>query len=255
MLPYTLIARSRAIVFLACAVAASPVAMADIDWSAPDWGGLSPNAITDLSQMQMSARALRDLNDAVSGDSKPARSKKPARSVLDAPNTSVSGKSFFDVRGTEQLASLDGAKGVDFVHRSHYYEKIIWSFDQNVERLYGLPRSNLATGMTALLAGGYAASNNKEFPESWIKPLYQQAEKLMTDNPKVQNATIRGKAVMYQVLVGVGMHLQLVQADLQKNPDPAKERQLRNAGAEVLRGVFGADADKIQFSSSGLRVR
>ncbi|MBP7452553.1 MAG: hypothetical protein KA914_07165 [Ottowia sp.] len=248
--------RARA-AWLLCAAAAlmSPAAHA-IDWSTGDWGGYSPDGLNDLAQSQMSYRAVKQMQELTWGRGKGGGGKAaPKRSVLDASNVFVSGDRFNDVRGIEQLAAQDGSMAGDYFRRKGFYHKMIWNFDQNVQRLYGVPPSNLATGMTALLAGGYAAYYGKTFPDAWVKPLYRQAEKLMTDNPRVQSARLRDKPVMYQLMVGVGMELQLVQLELQKNPNPAMQRRLREAGAQVLRTVFDAEPDQVQFSSSGLRVK
>ncbi len=232
-------------------VGAVSTAQADIDWSSSDWGGYSPDALNYWNLRDSQARKVKGAP--ASGNTKGQRSSE--RSVLDASNTFASGDRFSDVRGIEQLAAQGDHRGGDYVRRKSYYHKIIWSFDQTVERLYGVPHSNLATGMTALLAGGYAAYSGKSFPDAWVKPLYRQAEQLMANNPRIQSATLRDKAAMFQVMTGIGVELQLVQHELAKTPDASKQRMLRDAGAQILQTVLGANPDRVVFSSDGFEVR
>ena len=63
------------------------------------------------------------------------------------------------------------------------------------------------------------------------------------------------KAADYQIMVGAGMAMMLTQAELEKAPNPAALKQLRDTGRDALRTLFNADPQSVEFSSAGLRVR
>ena len=96
-----------------------------------------------------------------------------------------------------------------------------------------MPANNLATGLTVVLAGAYAAYHNQPFPDAWVKPLYQQMEGLLLQDSRLHQRSTVGKAADYQVMVGAGMAMMLTQAELQKAPDAKALQQLRDTGADA----------------------
>ena len=118
-----------------------------------------------------------------------------------------------------------------------------------------MPANNLATGLTVVLAGAYAAYHNQPFPDAWVKPLYQQMEGLLLQDSRLHQRSTVGKAADYQVMVGAGMAMMLTQAELQKAPDAKALQQLRDTGADALRTLFKADPQQVEFTRSGLQVR
>ena len=118
-----------------------------------------------------------------------------------------------------------------------------------------VPANNLATGLTVVLAGAYAAYHNQPFPDAWVKPLYQQMEGLLLQDSRLHQRSTVGKAADYQVMVGAGMAMMLTQAELQKAPDAKALQQLRDTGADALRTLFKADPQQVEFTRSGLQVR
>ena len=59
----------------------------------------------------------------------------------------------------------------------------------------------------------------------------------------------------YQLSVGLGMLLMLLQAELQKNPNPAYEKELKTIGRSVFQAVLGIEPERVSFSSSGIVFR
>jgi hypothetical protein len=55
--------------------------------------------------------------------------------------------------------------------------------------------------------------------------------------------------------VGIGMLLQVAQAELARNPDPATAAGMRKAGAQILQRVLGTEPDRVDFTSAGMVFR
>ena len=135
------------------------------------------------------------------------------------------------------------------------FTQVIAAFNDNVERLYQVPAENLATGVGALLAGGYAAYHQKPFPDAWVRPMVEQMGDVLRQRPELFKDRTAYKLEAYQIGVGIGMLLMTAQAELAQKPDAAQAAQLKAAGAQVLQSVLGASPERIEFSSAGVRVR
>lgn len=237
-----------------------PVTLADIDWSSADWGGYSVDSLSYWSYADMSRRTAeqaRARSTPQRGQSaNPAPRKSPESALSTADNVLPSG-AFKDGRGLAQLAELHAGEQSreQRMARRAQYRQIVQGFNQNVEKLYGLPANNLATGMTVVMAGAYSAYQNRRFPDAWVKPLYQQMEGMLLQDPRLPKRSAAQKAADYQIMVGAGMAMMLTQAELEKAPNPAALKQLRDTGRDALRTLFNADPQSVEFSSAGLRVR
>ena len=134
------------------------------------------------------------------------------------------------------------------------FTQVIASFNANVEKLYQVPPENVATGVAALLAGGYAAYHNRPFPDAWVRPLVLQIGDALRQKPALFEGKTTYKREAYQMAVGVGMLLLTAQAEAAKQRG-ADVSALKAAGGQVLQSVLGVSPDRIEFSSSGYRIR
>ncbi|QTD45516.1 DUF6683 family protein [Ottowia testudinis] len=237
------------------ALTLAPVAQADIDWSSADWGGFSPNSLSYWSHSDSMRSHQIEQSRARSGrgpSAKPAPKKNPESALSTASNVFPTGE-FRDGGGLDALARMYPRE--QFFERKKQYRQIVQGFNQSVQKLYGVPPNNLATGMTVVLAGAYSAYQNKSFPDTWVKPLYQQMEGLLLKDPRLMQRSEADKATDYQVMVGAGMAMMLAQSELEKSPNPAGLKKLRDTGADALRTLFQAAPETVEFSPSGLRVR
>lgn len=227
--------------------------------------GISTDTLSDLAFSQMSARSMQAVNDAVNENraktdtrakSSP-RAEPPPNSALDTGSGRAGDPArLASTAGIEALAEAqpyDSARQRE--QRITEYKKLILAFNGSVEKLYGVPKDNLATAMTAVLAGGYAAYHNKTFPDTWVKPLYRQMEALLSREPKLVQASLKQKQYYYQVMVGIGMGLMLAQAELAKKPSAAEAARLHQAGGQVLQELLKEHPDRLEFSPSGMSVR
>ena len=240
--------RLRAGAVLVATLALGQAAHADIDWSTADWGGYSPDALNYWQYRDAGQRSVNQMQRA--GQS---RDEAPAPPTLSTTSNLFSSGEFKHDDGLELLARMYPRD--EFYQRKKQYRQIVMAFNQSVDKLYGVPPNNLATGMTVALAGAYSAYHQKPFPDGWVKRLYRQMEQGMLDDPRLAKRTFRDRGSDYQVMVGAGMVLLMTQAELQKTSNPDAAARLRQTGAQTLRALTGAEPDRVDFSSSGMRVR
>ncbi|MBP7452554.1 MAG: hypothetical protein KA914_07170 [Ottowia sp.] len=135
------------------------------------------------------------------------------------------------------------------------FTQIISSFNGSVEKLYGVPKENVATGMVALLAGGYAAYYNKPFPERFVKPTVEQVGDFLRKKPELFDGKTESKVASYQTGVGVGMLLQMLQQEAAQKGSADDVAKLKQAGASVFRAVLGVAPEDVDFTAAGLKFR
>ena len=163
------------------------------------------------------------------------------------------GKPFATKKGIYQLVAPVPAENQP--EATKMFTTLISTFDNTIPRTYGIPANNLASAYAAVLAGSYAAYTNRPFPENAVKPLFEQAQQAMLNNPQISQVSLDEKNAMYQVWVGTGMYLLGWQADLAKNPDPQQQAKMQKAGANVLRSMLGgADPSRVRFTASGMQL-
>ena len=85
-----------------------------------------------------------------------------------------------------------------------------------VARQLGVPTNDVATGLASFLAGAYMAYNNQN--------------------------------------VRLGMLMATTQVQLQRQPDPMLEAQMRQLGKEMIEGFLKVDASRLRITSSGMRI-
>lgn len=131
--------------------------------------------------------------------------------------------------------------------------KVITEFNNTVEKTYDVPKENVATGLVTLLAGAYAATYNKPFPDKMVKPTVQQIRAYLQKRPELFERKTSEKMTSYQTSVGLGMLLMLLQQQLKQNPNPAHEAELRQVGTSVFRAVLGVEPQQVRFTTAGIR--
>jgi hypothetical protein len=163
------------------------------------------------------------------------------------------GKGFATKKGIYQLVAPVPAENQP--EAAQMFTTLILTFEKTIPRTYGIPANNLASAYAAALAGSYAAYTNRPFPENAVKPLFEQAQQAMLDNPQISQVSLEDKAAMYQVWVGMGMYLLGWQANLAKHPDSQQQAKMQKAGADALRSALaGADPSRVRFTTNGMQL-
>ena len=202
-------------------------------------------------------RALGQARKDMQGSSKPRRGGDPnfKTDVLYTGAQPVVQGEFLEDSAVRKLAGM--FPPAQRKQNEALFTQIISSFNDNVERLYKVPPENLATGVGALLAGGWSAYHNKPFPDGWVRPLVIQLGDLLRQQPELFEGKTTYKRESYQMGVGVGMLLLTAQSELAKGQAaPGVDAAgLKAVGGQVLQAVLGARPERIEFSSSGFRIR
>ena len=163
------------------------------------------------------------------------------------------GQDFATNQGIYQLVAPLPAQNQPEVAKM--FATLILNFNKTVPGAYGIPAHNLATAYAAALAGSYAAYTNRPFPENAVKPLFEQLERTMLNNPQILQTNVEQKNALYQVWVGMGMYLLGWQANLAKHPDPQQQAKMQKAGANALRAALGGtDPSRVSFTASGMQL-
>ena len=163
------------------------------------------------------------------------------------------GKPFATKKGIYRLVAPVPAENQP--EAAKMFTMLITTFDQTIPRTYGIPANNLASAYAAVLAGSYAAYTNRPFPENAVKPLFEQVQQGMLDNPQISQVSLDEKAAMYQVWVGAGMYLLGWQAELVKHPNSEQQAKMQKAGANALRAALaGTDPSRVRFTARGMEV-
>jgi hypothetical protein len=184
-------------------------------------------------------------------------SPKTSRAQASPHNASAAslstGQTFATKKGIHQLvASVPSDQQPE---AAKMFTSLILTFEQTIPRTYGIPANNLASAYAAVLAGSYAAYTNRPFPEDAVKPLFEQIQQGMLNNPQLAQADMDEKATIYQVWVGTGMYLLGWQDHLTKHPDAQQQAKMQKAGADALRAALGgADPARVRFTSSGMQL-
>ena len=163
------------------------------------------------------------------------------------------GQTFATKKGISQLVAPVPAENQP--EAAKMFTTLILTFEKTIPRTYGIPANNLASAYAAVLAGSYAAYTNRPFPENAVKPLFEQVQQGMLDNPQISRVSVDKKAAMYQVWVGAGMYLLGWQAQLAKHPNPEEQAKMQKAGADSLRAALaGTDPSRVRFTTRGMEV-
>lgn len=164
--------------------------------------------------------------------------------------------------GEEFIADMDGVNQLSQLfpperrpEAKRMFVEIIDKFNASVESLYQVPQENVATGLITLLGGAYTAYYNKPLPDNVVKPAFLQVASFLRKKAELFEGKATEKMNSYQLSVGLGMLLMLLQAELQKNPNPAHEKELKTIGRSIFQAVLGVEPERVSFTSSGIVFR
>ena len=118
-----------------------------------------------------------------------------------------------------------------------------------------VPYNDSASGIAAVLAGSYAAYTNQPFPDQFFKPLYEQFAKSMVTSSSFTRTTLAQRTEYYQRQVIAGLMFQLMQLDLQAQPDAQQIAAMRDAAGRAFQEMSGLSPDRVQFTANGMLPR
>ncbi|MNT96091.1 hypothetical protein D3C72_2380970 [compost metagenome] len=87
-----------------------------------------------------------------------------------------------------------------------------------------------------------------------MKPLANQLRRALAAERDFAQVTDAEKQRMYDATVMLGMLMATTQVQLQRQPDPMLEAQMRQLGKEMIEGFLKVDASRLRITSSGMRI-
>lgn len=163
-----------------------------------------------------------------------------------------------DVLGLGASASTDLAPLRPYLAENNVTEeqaaRILLMYAEIAGRL-DVPANDSASGIAAFLAGTYAAYTNEPFPDAYFNPLYEQFAESLTSDDELSARPLAERTEHYQRLVVTGMVYQLLQLELQSDPQPDEIAAMRNAAGRAFEDIAGISPDSIYFTAEGLRPR
>ena len=131
------------------------------------------------------------------------------------------------------------------------FGQMIDMFDPVAKKL-DVPVYDMGSAAAALIAGSYAAYHNQTLPDAHFKPLAVQMQQVFAKDANFAKASTAEKQRMYQIMVGTGMFLTLIQLENAKKPDPQVEAQLKTAGADFLQKFTRINPAQITLGAGGM---
>lgn len=159
-----------------------------------------------------------------------------------------------DTDGVDELAQLLPA-----AQRKEGRRLLVEGIDRingSVERLYGIPSENVATGLVALLGGAHAAYFNRPLADEAVRPAFLQIAAYLRRSPEhFENESAEKMMYSYQISMGLGFLLTALQQELEQHPDPAKAAELKAIGRLVFRALLNVEPEQVDFTPAGLHFK
>ena len=201
------------------------------------------------AQAQLSPQLGIDIGQALRGEAAPIA---PAQGLEAASATAIGPIADDETPGIDLLLQSYAPEQRDAARQSMI--DMLDTFAITAEKL-DTPARDIASGIAALIAGGHSAYTNTEFHGPYFKPLAAQVQQALATNPDVANLSRTDKIALYQVLTVSGMFLQMMQLELQKQPDPTAVANLRDMAQTTVRDALGLDLATMSFGPDGVTIR
>jgi hypothetical protein len=122
-------------------------------------------------------------------------------------------------------------------------------------RQLGVPPNDLATAVSAFLAGSFMAYRHVDFPDAHFKPLVAQMRQIIGSNPEFAKASDADKLEMYEQMAILGTFMATTQMALKEKPNAQISANMKQAAKGYLEQFLKTDADRVQITAQGLVLR
>ncbi len=138
--------------------------------------------------------------------------------------------------------------------RAEARRKMQQMYDQwpRMARQLGVPVNDMGSALAAYLVGSWMAYNNVNYSDDQFKLAAEQMRHILSEFPDFANLSNAERQVSHEQLVTLGMVVALTRHELQQNPNPAIQRQLRQLAGQNLRNFLKTDPSRVHFRSDGL---
>jgi hypothetical protein len=134
------------------------------------------------------------------------------------------------------------------------FRDLLSKYPQMMRQL-DVPANDMASAVSAFLAGSYMAYRNVDFPDEHFKPLVAQMRQIIGSNPDFAKASNAEKQEMYEQMAILGMFMANTQMALMEKPNPQISANMRQAAKGYLEQFLKTDADRVQITAQGLVLK
>jgi len=173
-----------------------------------------------------------------------ARRGRSARSMSFAPVTGVApARALASAYPPEQRAKVEDL-----------FRELLSGYHK-VESQLGIPRNDVGGAVAAFLVGSYVAYRDVDFPDQNFLPLVNQMRQVLASNADFARASDAEKQEIYEQMAILGTYMALTRDALKQRPSVQVEQNMRRAAKGYLEQFLKTDADRVQFTESGLMLR
>jgi hypothetical protein len=161
--------------------------------------------------------------------------------------------------GSPQVAAnaRELAQVAPVAQREQMAQAYLQSFDawRQLERKLGLPADDVAGAVAAFIAGNYMAYRNEDVPDATYLRLVEQMRAALAGNRGFAAASPADKRRLYEQMAMVGTFMAVARLSFQQQPNPAAERNFRDAAAANLETALKVPAGQVRISERGLTLQ
>ena len=141
--------------------------------------------------------------------------------------------------------------------REQLAQVYLQSFDtyRKLEAKLGIPANDVAGAIAAFIAGNYMAYRNAEVPDETFQRLVEQMRAALAQNRGFAGASAGDKRNLYEQMAMVGTFMAVARQAFLQNPNPAAEKNFRDAAAANLEAALQVPAAQVRINANGLSLR
>lgn len=118
----------------------------------------------------------------------------------------------------------------------------------------GIPTNDVASGLATLISAGYVAYNNKTFDDRYAKAIANQMRSALQNSGAMAKMSNAEKQDFYDQMVLISMALFALKAEVDHTSNPSTKALMRQAGEDILKGLFKVDASQVHINANGMSI-
>jgi hypothetical protein len=200
---------------------------------------------------QESLKGRRSRNDLQQGEFDPnGLSKGRSTNAAGSTSSMVGG----GTKGTFAAKLAQNYSPATRAEAERVFRELLEKFPQLMRQL-GVPPNDIASAVSAFVAGSYMAYRDVDFPDEHFKPLVNQVRQIIDSNPDFAKASAGERQELYEQMAILGTFMATTQMALKERPNPQTAANMRKAAKGYLEEFLKTDADRVQITAQGLVLR
>lgn len=148
------------------------------------------------------------------------------------------------------------AMAIPGAQREQMRQAYLQAFDtyRQLERKLKLPANDVAGSTAAFIAGNYMAFRDVDVPDPTFYRLVGQVRSALLQNRGYLKLSAAGKRQLYEQTAMVGTFMAVARLSFQQRPNPAAQRNFREAARNNLESTFKVPAEQVRIDEKGLHL-